>query len=208
MWQFNHQIRLPHYVERKSVKPVVGEWSNIWNLYWSSRVHRSLHFLGAASSNASSKWTFYSDCFIFLHGASRKNKLFSQSQLFQLCCILVSCAWGSTGLLNHSLVLQENVTSFTFFLHVKQFQPLFCDGYNITNKLCFVVVFAASEKGKYWSPVQIIGILNIYCEIHTADMKWIIGFVYKCCYMMFWVRGHFNRPSACTLYWLWSLTQC
>lgn len=63
-------------------------------------------------------------------------------------------------------------TSHPSFLYVRQSQPVFCDGYNITNNLCSIVVFAASKRENTGHHSrEIFGILNIYCEIYTADIE-------------------------------------
>lgn len=66
------------------------------------------------------------------------------------------------------MVLQENITSFGFMRET----ATACVPYNITNKLCSIVVFAASKRENTGHRFrEIFGILNIYCEVYTANIK-------------------------------------
>lgn len=130
--------------EKEKWKPLVGVWSN-----------------------ASSKRTFYSLCFTFLQEPSHK-KLFSRS---------TSLYFG--GFFEPEVPLDYKPlfwfcrrTSHPSVLHMRQLQPVFYDEYNITNKLCSIVVFAASKRENIGHRFrEIFGILNIYCEVYTANIK-------------------------------------
>lgn len=55
---------------------------------------------------------------------------------------------------------------------MRQLQRELCDGRIIANKLCSIVVIAVSNGeniGHHFR--EIIGILNIYCEVYTANIN-------------------------------------